>query len=201
MVFTEIALVLTGIAGFVLFFNRNPKRSPPANHDVVVSPADGKVRRPFKISSVKSLFGASDAAIKELDEQGPHMVVPINLSLLDVHVTRAPCSAKVVDIIHQRGKFLHAICKSSLIKNQRNIIVMRRKNMNFAVVQSTGALARRVRAWVKPGQTVATGQTIGRILLGSNTSLIIPAKHFRYVAQHRRRVKAGESVLGMLKAD
>jgi len=200
MVVAEIIATVSGIAGFVAFFNRNPKRNPPSGGSIVVSPADGKLRKSFEIKSLKQLFGAESTAIKELDSQGPHVVVPINLSLLDVHVTRSPCAAKVIEVIHQRGKFLPAICKSSLVKNQRNIIVMRAKGIPFAVVQSTGALARRVRCWVQPGESVTTGQTIGRILLGSNTSLIIPAKYFHNTANHRR-VRAGETVLGMLKSD
>lgn len=200
MVFPEIALALSGIAGFVVFFNRNPKRSPPNGRHIVVSPADGKMRKPFRVSSVRKLFGATGKTVEKLDAQGPHRVVPINLSLLDVHVTRAPCDAKVIDVIHQRGKFLPAICKSALEKNQRNIIVMRAHGVYFAVVQSTGALARRVRCWVRPGETVSTGQAIGRILLGSNTSLIIPAKHFRHTI-NKTRTRAGETILGVLRAD
>lgn len=200
MVFAEILAALSCITGFVIFFNRNPGRSPPAKRNIMVSPADGKMRKPFSVGSVKQLFGATGEAIDRLDAQGPHTVVPINLSLLDVHVTRAPCKARVVDVIHQKGKFLPAICKSSLVKNQRNIIIMRARNAHFAVVQSTGALARRVRCWVEPGEAVTTGQTIGRILLGSNTSLIIPAKYFRRRTSDRRRVRAGETIIGLLKA-
>jgi phosphatidylserine decarboxylase len=200
MVLAEIIATISGVAGFVAFFNRNPKRTPPSGRSIVVSPADGKLRKSFEIKSLEQLFGAEGKAINEMDSMGPHMVVPINLSLLDVHVTRSPCTAKVIDVIHQRGKFLPAICKSSLVKNQRNIILMRAKGVPFAVVQSTGALARRVRCWVQPGESVATGQTIGRILLGSNTSLIIPTKYFHNSYNHRR-VRAGETIIGMLKSD
>ncbi|MBU5557495.1 MAG: phosphatidylserine decarboxylase [Candidatus Aenigmatarchaeota archaeon] len=199
MVFPEIATILSGIAGFVMFFNRNPKRNPPKLNDIVVSPADGKLCKPFKVSSISKLFGATSNSIKKLDKDGPHMVIPINLSLMDVHVTRSPCRAKVIDVIHQKGRFLPAICKSALEKNQRNIIVMKSKGVYFAVVQSTGALARRVRCWVAPGESVATGQTIGRILLGSNTSLIIPVKHFRYSEPYHKRVRAGETIIGVIK--
>lgn len=198
MVFAEIAAAVVGVAGFVAFFNRNPKRSPPSGKSILVSPADGKLKSSFKVKSVKELFGAESGAIKKLDGQGPHTIVPINLSILDVHVTRSPCAAKVVEVIHQKGKFLPAICKSALVKNQRNIIVMRAKGTYFAVVQSTGALARRVRCWVQPGESVAKGQAIGRILLGSNTSVIIPARCFVNAKNHRR-VRAGETVLGELK--
>ncbi len=200
MVFAEIIAALSGVAGFVVFFNRNPKRSPPKGRDIMVSPADGKMKKHFKVKSVNGLFGATGKTIGKIDAQGPHMVVPINLSIMDVHVTRAPCNAKVIDVIHQRGKFLPAICKSALVKNQRNIIVMQARGVYFAVVQSTGAIARRVRCWVKPGDMVVTGQAIGRILLGSNTSLIIPARHFTNSKDHRR-VRAGETILGVLKAD
>jgi phosphatidylserine decarboxylase len=206
---TEITLVaqaaaaFSGMLGFVAFFNRNPSRTPPRKRNILVSPADGKIKAPFTIRSTREYFKADSKGLRELDRQGPLQVIPVNLSVLNVHVTRSPCNGKVVDITHQRGKFLPANFKKSLEKNQRNLIVMRTKHkgrtLPIAVIQSTGAVARRLRVWSQPGSTVSIGQPIGRILLGSNTAIIVPKHAVSVHVQSRQKVKAGESIVGMLR--
>lgn len=192
----EILSAISGAFAFVLFFNRNPKRRPPEGKDLLLAPADGKVISTFKIKSLKSVFGVNCPA---MDKQGRLAVIPINLSLLNVHVTRAPCEGRIVDVIHQRGKFLPAVLKSSLIKNQRNIIIIKTRRLTLAVIQSTGAFARRVRCWYKPGTAVGHGQVIGRILLGSNTAVVVPLNKMKKIIKDGECVRAGESIVGVIK--
>jgi phosphatidylserine decarboxylase len=195
----EMFAVLSGLLGFVLFFNRNPKRRVPPGRDILVSPADGRIKKTFKICSLGAVFKIKSAAARALDRQGPLIGIPITLSLLDVHVTKAPCAAKVLDIVPQKGKFIPAIFRKSLIHNQRNVIIMRHRRSHLAVVQSVGIFARRLRCWIKPGAMVAKGQAIGRILLGSGTMLIVPERKFKCIVKPKVHVKGGESILGVLR--
>lgn len=196
------ATISSGIVSFILFFNRNPKRNPPKEKNVVVSPADGKVKDIFTIKSLKEMFNANYESIEKIDRQGKLKIIPINLSIFDVHVIRSPCKAKVVDVIYQKGKRKPAIpsmLKESLSHNRRSIIVMKKDKVYFAVVQSAGIIARRVRSWVRPGMVVDIGQIIGRILFGSITTLVIPENKFKDTIKINTHVKAGESILGVFK--
>ena len=74
---------------------------------------------------------------------------------------------------------------------------MKYKKFYFAVIQSTGAVAKRVRCNVPPGKNVKAGQVIGKILLGSNTTIIIPKEALDVFATEKMRVRAGESILGV----
>lgn len=189
--------IASGLIGFWAFFNRNPKRHPPKGKTIVVSPADGKMRKPFKVKSMKSLFKLNTDSSRKMDKQGELIAIPINLSILNVHITRSPCDAKIIDVIFQKGKFIPANFESSILKNQRNVIIMKYKKFYFAVMQSTGILAKRVRCSIPPGKNVKTGQVIGKILLGSNTTIIVPKKALDVFVTKNMKVRAGESVLGV----
>jgi phosphatidylserine decarboxylase len=90
--FWYVAAFLFVVALFMAFFFRDPKRVPPSDPDVVVSPADGRVTR---------IGPASTGA------DAPN-VISIFLSPLDVHINRSPIPGKIVDMIYSPGKFLMA---------------------------------------------------------------------------------------------
>src|ERR1044071_5618595 len=79
--FWYVAAILFLLALFMAFFFRDPKRVPPSDPDVVVSPADGKVTR----------IGPADTGADS------PTVVSIFLSPLDVHINRSPIPGKIVD--------------------------------------------------------------------------------------------------------
>ena len=85
--FWYVALLLLLVALFMAFFFRDPKRVPPSDPDVVVSPADGRVTR----------IGASGAG------GDASTVISIFLSPLDVHINRSPIPGKIVDVIYSPG--------------------------------------------------------------------------------------------------
>ena len=70
------------------FFFRDPKRVPPSDPDVVVSPADGHVTR------IGPMAAEADAPT----------VVSIFLSPLDVHINRSPIPGKIVDVTLLAGQ-------------------------------------------------------------------------------------------------
>jgi phosphatidylserine decarboxylase len=77
--FATLSLLL---AGFVLFFFRDPERAIPTTPGAIVSPADGRVISVDQID----LLGSS------------HTRISIFLSVFDVHVNRAPIEGTVDDI-------------------------------------------------------------------------------------------------------
>jgi phosphatidylserine decarboxylase precursor-related protein len=77
----------------------------------MVSPADGRI-----------------SAIERVDQHpatdGPAVIVRIFLSVLDVHVNRAPCGVTVEKLIYTPGKYLDARSEESARVNESNLIVM-----------------------------------------------------------------------------
>ena len=66
----------------------------------------------------------------------------------------------------------------------------------MVVRQITGAIARRIVCWVKPGDTLATGEQLGMIKLGSRTELVIPKEEgLQIVTKIGDTIQAGSSIL------
>jgi phosphatidylserine decarboxylase len=59
------------------------------------------------------------------------------------------------------------------------------------VKQISGAIARRIVCWLKPGEQVAAGERLGMIKFGSRTELLLPVGEAREVL-----VKVGDKVKG-----
>jgi phosphatidylserine decarboxylase len=59
------------------------------------------------------------------------------------------------------------------------------------VKQISGAIARRIVCWLKPGDAITKGERIGMIKLGSRTDLLIPAESAGELC-----VKIGDTVAG-----
>lgn len=171
------------IACFCAFFFRNPKREAVFAEDEICCPADGTVL------SVKT-------------EDDPNsVVVRIFLSVFDVHVQRSTLMGRVGEIFYHKGEFLFANNPDAASKNERNLIQIFKKDSDrFAhVEQLTGAIARRIECWVKPGQEVTKGQLIGLVRFGSQVAVYLPKEAVRVVVKEGQKVQGGNTVLALWK--
>jgi len=172
-----------GAAGFALataYFFRDPDRRPPWPPAAVVSPADGKV-----------LLVRQEP--EPLWVGGQAWRIGIFMSVLDVHINRAPLTARVERIRHQPGQFLPANREDALARNERRLYGLTRDDgARVLVVQVAGLVARRTVPLVQPGETVARGQRLGLIRFGSRVEVFLPAAARPLVAQGHR-VRAGET--------
>ncbi len=85
------AVPLLMLAGFFLYFFRDPDRVSPQDPALVLSPADGRVL----------VAGTADPAAAP---PGDWKQVSIFLSPIDVHVNRSPVSGRVTKVDFRRGK-------------------------------------------------------------------------------------------------
>jgi phosphatidylserine decarboxylase len=177
------ALVVCG--GLVVWFFRDPPRTVPTAEGLVVSPADGKV-----------------VEILDLDHDefvgGPAVRIGIFLSIFNVHINRAPVAGRVVGVRYQRGKFLNALRPESARENEQLAVRMQETAppyRRYVIRQITGAIARRIVCWVKPGDDLARGERYGMIKLGSRTELVLPREGLAVRAKVGDKVKAGLTVL------
>ena len=189
------------------YFNRDPERAVQSISDSIVSAADGTV------SSVESLtFNelCKQAGIADLEESivrscwsafPTFWSISVFMSVLDVHVNRAPVRGKVVSTVRRQGTFLPFFPtddprRSERQTNERNTILIGNGQMTLAIVQMAGHLARRIECWVKPGDIIEQGARIGRIRLGSQVTVVFPALRDQAIAiRPGSLVKAGLSVL------
>ena len=176
-----LAIVGIVLTCFFCFFFRNPARGGPASSDDLFSPADGKIMAISRLDLVDDL-------------EGPAVCVTIFLSLLNVHINRAPMSGEVFCRRYRPGKYLPAFKSHASALNERNTIGIAYGSRKILVNQITGFIARRIVCDVNPGDTVNQRQRIGMIRFGSCTELICPADVI-VTAKVGDSVRAGRTVL------
>jgi phosphatidylserine decarboxylase len=173
---------------FCLYFFRDPERVAPPRHDVFLAPADGLV------VSIEQAVPPVELGLG--DTSRPR--VAIFLSVLDVHVNRAPIAGTVTRIAYRAGKFLNAAEDKASDENERNALAMKLPSGHeIAVVQIAGLIARRILCDVKEGQSLAAGERFGIIRFGSRTDLYLPEGTLPLVAVGQRMI-GGETVIAEL---
>lgn len=146
------AVPLTALTGGMLWFFRDPDRTPGTGR--ILSPADGVVQ---------SIDPWPDGRTR----------VAIFMSPLDVHVNRAPIAGTVTSMEHVSGGYLPAFNKDS-DTNERVVWHLDTALGDIELVQIAGAVARRIVPYVAEGAKVARAERIGLIRLGSRVDVYLP---------------------------
>lgn len=167
---------------FMAYFFRDPKREVPADPNLVVSPADGRV------TLVKQLA----------EETGSPTLVSIFLSPLDVHINRAPIGGMITDVTYAKGKFLMATDKQASLMNEQNVLTIKGDRITVVCKQIAGILARRIVCWKRAGEHVGLGERFGLIKFGSRTDLVLPAS-VEVLVSEGMKVKGGTSIIGRIR--
>ncbi|MBL8840650.1 MAG: phosphatidylserine decarboxylase family protein [Planctomycetes bacterium] len=162
---------------FAVSFFRDPERKPPADPQLMVSPADGVVADIVELPRTDLLAE-------------PCVRVGVFLSVLNVHVNRCPWSAKVAALKHQPGEFLDARHPEVSTRNEAQEIRFE-ATFPFVVRQVAGLIARRIVCPLAVGQSLGRGERMGMIKFGSRTELIVPLRLRPEVL-----VKVGDTVSG-----
>lgn len=187
-----VAVALIVIGGLIVWFFRNPTRDIPTLPGAVVAPADGRV-----------------VTIEHIDHDefigGPAILVGIFLSIFNVHINRTPVAARVIGLTYTRGKFLNALKPESVRENEKLEIRLQsvaRPHHCFRVRQISGAIARRIVCWLKPGDELLRGEQFGMIKFGSRTELVLPdVPGFELEVSLGDKIKGGASIVGRFPDD
>jgi phosphatidylserine decarboxylase len=169
------------LAGFFLWFFRDPQRNIPAGVGLIVSPGDGLVTEAVTIST----------------PNGPRQRVSIFLSVFDVHVNRSPIAGVLTSVRYQRGSYLNAMNPSSADRNEQNIVTVGGQGCEVIFKQIAGLLARRIVFNFREGSRVERGQRVGLIKFGSRVDVILPAEAMLQV-RVGQRVQGGASVIAAM---
>jgi len=170
LVALPVGVALGALAVAVLWFYRDPERTPPA--EGVLAPADGRV------SVVR--------------EEGDRLRVGVFMNVTDVHVNRAPLSGTVREVVHDPGAHRPAFSKDS-DRNERVTVACE----DYEVVLISGWFARRITPYVEPGDDLARGQRVGHISFGSRADVLCPPDVTRadLAVSEGEQVRAGETVV------
>lgn len=188
-----VVIAVTAWTAVAAFF-RSPRRRIPSERNVLLSPADGVI---------KDIEEVRDHGI-EIFAGRPLVRIGIFLSVLDVHLNRAPCALRVEYRRYKPGRFLDARDARCSRENESLVIAGEGaaggKSFPVAVRQISGAIARRIVCDPEPGSTLSAGEVYGMIKFGSRTELFFPAEEgFLLQVRVGDRVRAGETVLVRLK--
>ncbi|HKO61561.1 MAG TPA: phosphatidylserine decarboxylase [Pyrinomonadaceae bacterium] len=176
-----IAFIL--LAAFMAFFFRDPKREPPIDASVIVSPADGRVTR--------------ISALEEANENSATLV-SIFLSPLNVHINRSPIAGEVTSVAYLRGKFVPATDARASVINEQNVLTIKGENITVVCKQIAGILARRIVCWKRAGDNVTLGERIGLIKFSSRTDLILPP-NVEILVTVGTRVRGAITIIGRIR--
>ena len=170
------------------YFFRDPERVTPQRPGLVVSSGDGKIVTIGTVPAAKELsFG--DALLTR---------VSVFLSVLDVHVVRAPVAGRVVYSVYVPGKFLNAELDKASEENERRAMVIETPaGEKIGVVLIAGLIARRIVTFANEGDSVAAGERIGLIRFGSRVDVYMPAGAEVLAAAGQTAI-GGETVLAEL---
>ncbi len=167
---------------WVWWFFRIPQRDYNADPNAILAPADGKV---VVIENVLE----TEYFNREMTQ------ISIFMSPLNVHVNRSPISAKVKYVKYHPGKYLVAWHPKSSTENERTSIVLESaENREIMLRQIAGAVARRIKYYVKKGDTLEQNQEFGFIQFGSRVDIFLPTDIKPLVAIDQK-TQGGKTIL------
>jgi phosphatidylserine decarboxylase len=158
----------------------------PTDESLVYAPVDGKV------VVIEETF--EEEYLKENLRQ-----VSIFMSPINVHITRSPIKGMVEFFQYHPGKYLVAWHPKSSTENERTTMVVKHENgTKLLVRQVAGALARRIKWYVKPGNELDAGGEFGFIKFGSRVDVYLPLDAEILVGLEEK-TKGGRTPIARLK--
>lgn len=169
----------------ILQFFRIPVFKIERNEKQILAPADGKV-----------------VVIEETEEteyfKGKRKQISIFMSPINVHINLMPVAGSISYFKYHPGKYLVAWHPKSSTENERTTIVAKMKDgTEILFRQIAGALARRIKWYVKEGQKLDQGDEFGFIKFGSRVDIFIPV-NAKILVNIDDNTKGGKTVIAEL---
>ena len=166
----------------ILQFFRIPVFQIQKDDKKVLAPADGKV-----------------VVIEETEEieylKSRRKQISIFMSPINVHVNRMPVAGSISYFKYHPGKYLVAWHPKSSTENERTTVVAKMNNGSEILFrQIAGALARRIKWYVKEGQKLDQGEEFGFIKFGSRVDIFLPLDA-KVIVQVGEVTKGGKTVI------
>ncbi len=178
---SKLWLLPAALALPVAAFFRDPEREIPEDDSAVVAASDGRVLSVERRRDAR--FGDSE-----------YLRIAVFLSVLDVHVNRAPVSGRVVEYFVEDGGFAAAM-KPQAEHNVAAYTVLDTRHGRVVVAQRTGMVARRIVQRAPVGSMLAKGERFGLIRFGSRTDVYLPADSAEAAVAAGDTVRGGATVI------
>lgn len=199
---TGFVVLILFILLFLYRFFRNPKRIIPGDENDIVSGADGRIIyiKELEINqipvTIKKLRIADISEITKTDIlRQPCYLIGIAMTLFDVHINRSPIDGEIVLIKHTDGTAIGLNTPSSTITNERNTVVIKRKDgILVGIVQIAARFVSRCIISSKHGDSIKRGEIIGKIRWGSQLDMIIP-RNCEIKIREGEQVQAGSTII------
>ncbi len=176
-----LAIVFVILTWFSAHFFRDPERVVPAQKDVAVSPADGRI---IRIDTRTDPISGEE-----------RQCICIFMNVFSVHVNRSPVESTVQAIEYYPGKYVNAAWDKAATDNERCAYGLKDADDNsWTMVQIAGLIARRIVCRVDIGDDLQRGQRYGMIRFGSRVDLYIPDGYSASV-RVGQQVFAGQSIV------
>ncbi|MFA9516652.1 protein sorting system archaetidylserine decarboxylase [Halopenitus sp. H-Gu1] len=173
-----IGLGLFALALAILWFHRDPERSPP-------EPSSDPDANPPAVSP-------ADGTVSIIREEGDRLRVGVFMNVTDVHVNRAPLAGTVTDVRHRPGANKPAFSKDS-DRNEQVVIDCG----EYELFLIAGWFARRIHSHVSVGDDLDRGARVGHVSFGSRADVLFPPSIDRkdLCISEGETVHAGETAL------
>ena len=190
LVWPPLAWVCVIAALYIAYFFRDPDRVTPQREGLIIAPADGRIAAIETVQPPTEMGLGSEQRVR----------ISTFLSVLDVHITRAPVSGRIVRSIYIPGSFLNAADDKASDENERRVMIIQKTDgTEIGVVQIAGLVARRIVPFLHEGDSVGVGERLGLIRFGSRVDVYLPVgKHA--IVSVGQTATAGETVLADLQS-
>jgi len=149
------------LAGFFLFFFRDPDRAVTDSPASVLSPADGRVM-------------VAGTVTQQQIPAGDWQQISIFLSPMDVHVNRMPVGGRITKVHYHPGRFLPAYKAEAGDLNEYTEVWVDHFGQTIVFRQIVGILARRIVCRAREGDVVKAGERFGVMKFGSRMDIYLP---------------------------
>ena len=175
---------------YVAYFFRDPDRVTPLREGLIVAPADGTISMIEKVKLPAELGLAGEERLR----------VSIFLSVLNVHIQRAPVAGRITRSLYVPGAFINAAAdKASEDNERRTIVIETPSGVQVVVMQIAGLIARRIVTFAAEGESVGVGQRFGLIRFGSRVDIYLPPGAHALVNVGQTAI-GGETIIADLKS-
>ncbi len=146
---------------FMVQFFRDPPREIPQEHNVVLSPADGRI---VSVEKTRDPYLERDT-----------LKISVFMNVFNAHSNRSPVDGTVEKTWYFPGKFFNADLSKASTENERAVIYLRTSGgHDVTCVQVAGLIARRILCYAKKGQQLKRGERFGFIRFGSRVDVYLP---------------------------
>lgn len=233
MIAVVLGVLVLGWLGALYFlrrvwFYRDPRRTPPADPDLIIAPCDGQVVyvRPVEGGTVHAEKLGQVIPIREItktdwdgaEPEGEGWLIGIYMSPLDVHYNYSPIAGQVCKIVHTQAKVnlpmvdlweyinltflrrtMDLLGKRYQLENERQTVLMENSRLRLAMVEIADKFINKITTYIREGEWLQLGQKVSFIERGSQVDLVLFTREVQILTKVGSQVYGGLTPVARLQ--